>query len=381
MTGPLDGLKVIEFAGIGPAPYAAMLLADLGADILCVDRESGRDWPRLPIVSRGRAFLSADLKDPATVERCLEAIARADVLIEGFRPGVMERLGLGPNIAFERNPALIYGRVTGWGQSGPMAQVAGHDINYLALSGALAPLQTDSGRPVPPLNMLGDYAGGALFLVTGVLAALFERAKTGLGQVIDAAIVDGAASLLAPLLGMQRGGLLELDPARNMLGGRCAPFYRTYRCADGKYLAIGPLESRFRETLWAALNLSPGELGDPDDPSHWPEACRRLEALFLTRPRDEWAAEFASAEMCLTPVLSPEEAAGHPHLRSRGTYAITAEGPESAPAPRFSRHSPVTKATGPITESGEDRLRRWGVPLMRSVPDSQRGPPASGRSV
>jgi len=358
MSGPLSGLRVIEFAGIGPLPFAAMMLADLGADVLCIERKSGGDWPPLPIVSRGRPSLKLDLKDPEAIRTCREVIAVADVLIEGYRPGVMERLGLGPHEAMGLNPRLVYGRITGWGQTGPLAQVAGHDINYLALSGALAPLAAMDAAS-PPLNMLGDYAGGSLFLLVGILAALEDRRRSGIGQVIDAAIVDGAAILMGPLLGMAEAGLLSLDPQGNMLGGRYAPFYRTYRCADGKYVAVGALEPRFRDALFLAIGFDASEFGDLDDPGAWPKASLRLEEIFASKSRDEWAAAYQGEDMCLTPVLSPQEAASHPHLVARGSYRVSAGRIAPASAPRFSG---VEQSESSLKEeSAQDRLHRWGV--------------------
>jgi alpha-methylacyl-CoA racemase len=357
--GPLDGLRVLEFAGIGPGPFAAMLLADLGADVVRIDRAGGAEWPNFPIVSRGRASILLDLKSPAGVQTCLAAIEKADVLIEGFRPGVLERVGLGPDVALARNPKLIYGRITGWGQSGPLAKVAGHDINYIALAGALAPLGGGADAPLPPLNLLGDYAGGSLYLVMGILAALLERNRSQQGQVIDAAIVDGAASMLAPLLGMASAGAINLDRTSNILGGRVAPNYRTYVCADGRYVAVGPLEPRFYAQLCAQLGVEARPARTQADRD---EASAELARIFATRSRDEWAASLQHLDVCVTPVLTPQEAARHPHLSERGTY-VDADGYcQPAAAPRFSRTPCAAPSASPVDgEGGAERLAAWGV--------------------
>lgn len=358
MNGPLAGLRVIEFAGIGPVPFATMLLADMGAEVLRIDRVGGGEWPELPVISRGRASLALDLKAAADVETCLAAIERADVLIEGFRPGVMERLGLGPEVTQVRNPRLVYGRMTGWGQSGPLASTAGHDINYIAVAGALALLGGASSPPAPPLNLLGDYAGGSLYLVHGILAALLERHRSGLGQVVDAAIIDGVASLLAPIVAMEAAGIVDLDRRRNMLGGVAAPHYRCYDCADNKRVAIGPLEPRFRRLLSEGLGLEPDALDAADDPLHWERLTVVLTERLRTRTRDEWTAIFADGDACLSPVLEPEEAARHPQLADRGTIACHEGVLEPGVAPRLSRTPGGISASIP---SGTQRLANWGV--------------------
>jgi alpha-methylacyl-CoA racemase len=347
-AGPLDGVRILEFAGIGPGPFAAMLLADLGADVIRIDREGGGDWPNLPILSRGRSSIVLDLKTPAGIARCLSAIEKTDVLIEGFRPGVMERLGLGPDLALARNPRLVYGRMTGWGQTGPLAKVAGHDINYIALAGALALLGRAGDAPLPPLNLLGDYAGGSLYLVMGILAALYERNRSGLGQVIDAAIVDGAASLMAPLLAMSAGGVINLDREHNILGGSVAPNYRTYECADGRYLAVGPLEPRFYALLRKELDID----GASD--------AAALARLFASRPRDEWAERLGHLDVCVAAVLSPSEAAEHPHLSARDTYVMADGQWQPAAAPRFSRTPAGAPRASPVDgQGGTERLAAW----------------------
>jgi alpha-methylacyl-CoA racemase len=348
VSGPLSGLRIIEFAGIGPLPYAVMLLADMGAEVLRIER-AGAYWPDVPIVSRGRASITLDLKKPDDVATARDAIGRADVLAEGFRPGVMERLGLGAAAMTTANPRLIYARMTGWGQAGPRAQSAGHDINYIALSGLLGLLGGGGEVPRPPLNLLGDYAGGSLFLVIGVLAALVERGISGKGQVIDTAIVDGAASLLSPILGMAKAGLLGDDPADSMLSGR-APYYGVYRCSDGRDLSVGPLEAGFRQVLTERLGLAADALdGDPD------EGRRILAALLATRPRAEWEALFAGSDACVAPVLSPGEAMADPHLHARGTFGPCDGGMVPMPAPRFSR----TPGAIAVEEDGLALLAAW----------------------
>jgi alpha-methylacyl-CoA racemase len=362
-SGPLAGIRIVEFAGIGPAPFAAMLLADLGADMIRIERAGGGDWPDLPIVNRNRSSLTLDLKQADHVAYCLDMVGAADVLIEGFRPGVMEKLGLGPEAVRVRAPRLVYGRMTGWGQDGPLAQRAGHDINYVALSGALSVLPTSDGRPVPPLNLLGDYAGGGLYLALGILAALVERQNSRKGQIVDAAIVDGTASLLAPILGMLAGGLVSLDGDRNMLGGRTLPFYGTYPCADGKYLAVGPLEARFMARMCALLDIDPTTLGGLDDPSQWMAGQRQLAERFASQSRDYWVALFEGEDACVTPVLTPQEAAADPHLAARETYRRIDGALHPAPAPRFSRTPASIRWPGPdAAPPAAGRLAAWGLP-------------------
>ncbi|MDN3295385.1 CaiB/BaiF CoA-transferase family protein [Streptomyces ficellus] len=329
--GPLHGLRVVELAAIGPAPFACMMFADLGADVLRVDRaDGGRSfaaWHR--ILDRGRRSTALDLKDPAGVAELLRLAERADVLVEGFRPGVAERLGIGPEVCRERNPRLVYARMTGWGQEGPLATTPGHDINYLALTGALHAIGEAGGPPVPPLNLLGDFGGGAMFLVAGVLAALYERAASGRGQVVDAAIVDGTNALLGMVVAMAGAGTWRQERGVNLLDGG-APFYTCYTCADGGHVAVGALEDRFYAALLHGLGLAPAGLPDRDDPANWPALRRRFADRFLRHDRDTWARRFEDTEACVTPVLTVTEAAGHPHHRARG-------GGPAAPAPRFSR--------------------------------------------
>jgi alpha-methylacyl-CoA racemase len=338
--GPLAGTRIVEFAGIGPAPFAVMLLADMGASVVRIER-SGGDWPDVPIVSRGRASLTLDLRSEADLDTARAALGAADVLVEGYRPGVMERLGLGPAEVEAINPRLIYGRMTGWGQTGPRALAAGHDINYVGLTGMLAAI----GNRVP-LNLLGDYGGGGAYLALGILAALVERGQSGRGQVIDAAIVDGSASMMAPILGMMAAGVISADPSRSILSGD-APFYRTYRCADGGFLAVGPLEPRFRRMMTDGLGLPEGS-ADKDN---------SLDAIFASKSRAEWCAVFDGTDACVSPVLGLDEADSDPHLAARGTYTRGPDGLEPAPAPRFSR----TACALPSSEDGRERLRTWGA--------------------
>jgi alpha-methylacyl-CoA racemase len=335
--GPLDGLRIVELAAIGPVPFAGMMLADLGADVLRVDRvRSDRPMEPHRILDRGRRSVALDLKDPRAVEVALRMAEASDVLIEGFRPGVAERLGIGPGPCRERNPRLIYARMTGWGQDGPLAGAPGHDINYLALTGALDAIGPAGGAPVPPVNLLGDFAGGGLLMVAGILAALYERERSGVGQVVDAAIVDGVAGLMSMVLGMAATGQWRSERGTNVLDGG-APFYAVYACADGGYVAVGALEEPFYQALLHGLDLDPAGLPDRWDPAGWPELRRAFGDRFARRGRDEWLAVFAGTEACVTPVLTVAEAAGHPHQRARETY-LTDDGlVQPAPAPRFSR--------------------------------------------
>jgi alpha-methylacyl-CoA racemase len=345
--GPLDGLRIVEIAAIGPAPFAGMLLADLGAAVVRVERVRS-DRPAEPhrILDRGRRSVALDLKDPRAVEVVLRMVERSDVLIEGFRPGVAERLGIGPDDCRARNPRLIYGRMTGWGQEGPLAGAPGHDINYLALTGALDAIGPAGGAPVPPLNLLGDFGGGGTPLVVGILAALYERGRSGVGQVVDAAIVDGVAGLLSMLLGMTAAGQWRPERGANVLDGG-APFYGVYACADGGYVAVGAIEEPFYRALLDGLDLDPGAVPDRRDPSTWPGLRRAFAERFARRERDEWLAVFAGTDACVTPVLTVAEAAAHPHQQARGTYLVDDGLLQPAPAPRFSRTAARLPAPAP----------------------------------
>ncbi len=346
-SGPLAGIRLVEFEAIGPAPFAVMLLADMGAEVLRI-RRARSIWPDIPILCRGRHSIELDLKDPDQRQQAREAVAVADVLVEGFRPGVMERLGLGPEL-LQDNPRLVYARCTGWGQDGPLAPVAGHDINYIALSGLLAALVPGGDRPVPPLNLLGDYAGGSLYLALGVVLALFERERSGLGQVVDGAIIDGSLSMMAPLLGMRAAGLLPTDIGSGLLAGH-ASYYRTYECKDGRFMAVGSLEPQFRRELTHRLGLADGSLdGDQE------KASRLLAEIFASRPQSEWCEIFDETDACVAPVLDVDEFANHPHSKQRGSFVETGSFQVPAAAPRLSR------TPGDVSEggSGADLLARW----------------------
>jgi alpha-methylacyl-CoA racemase len=358
LAGPLVGVRIVEFSGIGPGPFAGMLLADMGADVVCIDRPGGAQPVR--VMSRGKASLALDLKSEAGLQAALNVIEAADVLIEGFRPGVMERLGLGPDAALARNPRLIYGRMTGWGQSGPAAHTAGHDVTYIALTGALAAMGPPDRPPPPPLNLVGDFGGGSLYLAMGICAALYERSVSGKGQVIDAAIVDGVASMIGPFFASGAPGP-NLARGRSLLGG-ANPSYRTVACSDGRYVAIGPLEPQFFAEFLRLLDIDPAEIGDRHDPDQWPRINALIDARFATRTRDEWAALFAPTDGCLSPVLGVEEAPSHPHLAARGTFIEHAGLTQPAPAPRFDRTPGAISAPAPaLGEGGVERLRAWGV--------------------
>ncbi|WPB59392.1 CaiB/BaiF CoA-transferase family protein [Xylophilus sp. GOD-11R] len=332
--GPLRGVRVVEFAGLGPAPFAAMLLSDMGADVVRIDRP-GAPVETRDCTLRGRHLAQLDLKSAAGQAAALALIEQADVLIEGFRPGVMERLGLGPDDCLARRPALVYGRMTGWGQSGPRMHAAGHDINYISLPGALEAIGTRES-PLPPLNLVGDYGGGALYLLTGVLAALLESRTSGQGQVVDAAMCDGVASLMAPIMGMGATGLWRGGRASNMLDGG-AHYYRTYACADGRHVAVGAIEPQFYALLRERAGLDDPAFDAQHDAARWPALSARLAEVMKQRTRDEWCALFAGTDACVTPVLSLEEAPADPHLAARGTFVQHQGRLQPAPAPRFSR--------------------------------------------
>lgn len=351
--GPLVGLRVVEFAGIGPGPHCAMMLADMGAEVLRIDREGGSGSPN-PVNDRGRASLTLDLRSPEGVARCLDILQEADVLIEGFRPGVMERLGLGPEVVCGRNSRLIYGRMTGWGQQGPLAGTAGHDINYIALAGALDMIGQPDELPTVPLNLIGDFGGGSMFLAFGILAALCEREKSGNGQVVDAAIVDGVGAQLSFFAGLRASGLLELGRDRNLLSG-AAPFYRCYACRDGLVVAVGAIEAPFFACLIDGLELP--EFADAQVPARWDALRAAMEARFAERDRADWLQIFDGTDACVSPVLSMDEAMAHPQLRARQGYVDVAGMKQAAPAPRFSRTP--GQARQDAGESGSAMAARW----------------------
>ena len=361
-SGPLTGIRVVELAGLGPSPYACLLLAELGADVLRVDRPGGGTQlvpPEQDALNRSRPSVAVDLKSPAGRDVVLRLAETADVLVEGLRPGVTERLGIGPDECLARNPRLVYARMTGWGQDGPLADRAGHDINYLGLTGALHAIGP-AEAPVPPLNAVADFGGGALFLVVGVLAALLERQTSGRGQVVDAAMVDGASSLVTMVYGLLGAGRWQDRRAANLLDGG-APFYGTYACADGRHVAVGSIEPQFHAQLLAGLGIDAGDHGTQLDVARWPEQRARIAAAFATRTRDEWADAFAGTDACVTPVLGLTEAPSHPHLAARGTFTDRGGHPEPAPAPRFSRTPGAVR--GEPRAPGQDTRRAlaaWG---------------------
>jgi alpha-methylacyl-CoA racemase len=360
--GPLAGVRVVELAGIGPGPFCAMLLADLGAEVLRVERPAAArtGWPT--VLARGRRSVAVDLKHPDGAGVVLDLVAAADALVEGFRPGVAERLGIGPDACLARNPRLVYGRVTGWGQEGPWRLAAGHDIDYIALAGALHPVGPAGGPPVPPLNLVGDFGGGGMLLALGVVAALLERGRSGAGQVVDAAMVDGAALLTTQFHELLAAGLWREQRGGNLLDGG-APFYAVYETADGRHLAVGALEPQFYAELLRRLGLDGGDLPDQLDRDGWPLLRERLAALFRTRTLEEWCDLLAGTDACVAPVLGLGEAPAHPHNRARGTFVDVGGVVQPAPAPRFSRTpcDPPTPAARP-GEHTDQALTDWGVP-------------------
>jgi alpha-methylacyl-CoA racemase len=362
--GPLSGVRVVELAAIGPGPFAAMLLADLGADVVRVDRPGGPGLaidPALDVTNRNKRSVIVDLKSPDGPARVLDLAERADVLIEGYRPGVAERLGIGPASCHARNPRLVYGRMTGWGQDGPLAQRAGHDVGYIALTGTLGMIGAPDGPPAVPANLLGDYAGGSLYLVVGILAALHHARATGAGQVVDAAIVDGAAHLSAMIHGMLAAGAWQDRRGSNLFDGG-APFYGTYETADGRYMAVGALEPQFYAEFLERLGI-PGEVPAREDTARWGELREAIAARFKARTRDEWTALFTESDACVAPVLSLREAPHHPHLAARGTFTDHAGVTQPAPAPRFSA-TPTAVRTGPARPGADAEAvaRDWDLP-------------------
>ena len=360
--GPLNGIKIVELAGIGPGPMCAMLLADLGATVLRIDRKEPVDLgtPRplkYNLLMRNRKSIALDLKQPAAVALVLDLVSGADALIEGFRPGVVERLGLGPDVCLARNPRLVYGRMTGWGQSGPLAPAAGHDLNYIALTGALDAIGRKGAPPTPPLNLLGDYAGGSLYLAMGMLAAIIEARQSGKGQVVDAAIVDGAASLMTSIFGLHAGGLVSLERGTNTLDSG-AYYYDVYECADGKWVSVAPIEGRFHAEFLRLVGVAPEEIGEQRDRKSWDRARAVLAKKFKARTRQEWCERLEGSDACFAPVLSIAEAPQHEHLRARETFIEIDGVVQPAPAPRFSRTVPG-KPTAPEAPDAERALADW----------------------
>ncbi|MFD8232286.1 CaiB/BaiF CoA transferase family protein [Streptomyces sp. NPDC059696] len=362
--GPLTGVRVVELAGIGPGPFAAMLLADLGADVVRVDRPGGPGLaidPAYDVTNRNKRSVVVDLKSADGPERVLGLAARADILLEGYRPGVAERLGVGPEPCHARNPRLVYGRMTGWGQDGPLARRAGHDIAYIAPTGTLGMIGRPDQAPPAPANLLGDYAGGSLYLVVGVLAALHHARTSGTGQVVDAAIVDGTAHLATMIHGMLAAGGWQDRRGANLLDGGC-PYYGTYETADGRYMAVGALEPQFYTEFLALLGA--GDRADArKDVTRWDELRDEIAVRFKTRTRDEWTAVFDGSDACVAPVLSLREAPHHPHLSARGTFTDHGGITQPAPAPRFSA-TPTSVRTGPARPGADtaEIAREWDVP-------------------
>lgn len=370
--GPLKGIKIIEFAGIGPCPMTAMLLADLGATVLRIDRPEppslGIERPlRFNLLLRNRKAIALDLKNAAARDLALRLVEGADALLEGFRPGVMERLGLGPDVCLTRNPRLVYGRMTGWGQTGPLAQVAGHDLNYIGLTGVLHAMGREGQPPTPPLNLVGDFGGGALYLALGVLAAIIEAARSGLGQVVDAAIVDGTASLATALFGLHAAGLWSDKRGHNMLDSG-AYFYDVYECADGKWVSVAPLERKFHDKLLELMGLDRESLGRQADRDGWPLARSILADAFRKKTQAQWCELLGTTDVCVAPVLSLDQAAGHPHMQERKVLIDVDGVMQPAPAPRFSRTAPA-KPTPPEAASAstmEAALAGWLSPAEQT---------------
>jgi len=364
--GPLDGFKIIEIAGIGPGQLAGMLLADMGASLIRIDRPFDAEVgftidPRFDILNRSRPIIGVDLKTKKGAALVLDLCEDADAIFEGFRPGVMERFGLGPEECMQRNPKLVYGRVTGWGQDGPLAKAAGHDPNYVALSGVFAAIGEKGGDPVYPLNLIADMGGGGAYLVMGMLAALLETGKSGKGQVIDAAMVDGAASLMTMIHGFLAAGAWKEERGSNILDGG-TPFARNYRTLDDKHIVIAPIENRFFKVLLNKLEMDDFDPADQYEESRWGELQSRFEKVFRTRTRDAWCEIFEGTDACFTPILGMSEAMEHPHLRARGTFVSVDGVKQAAPAPRFSRTcSEICRAAGPAETDIRSVLEKWGA--------------------
>lgn len=360
--GPLKGIRVLEIAGIGPGPFCAMMLADMGAEVLRVDRKNHPSLAgRYDVAGRGRRSVAVDLKKPEGVATVLRLVEQADALLEGYRPGVMERLGLGPEVCLQKNPRLVYGRMTGWGQHGPLAHAAGHDINYISLTGALHAIGRAGERPVPPLNLVGDYGGGSMMLAFGMVCGLLEAQRSGQGQVVDAAMTDGAALLMAMFYGMKAGGMWKDERGSNLLDG-AAHFYDTYECSDGKYVSIGSIEPKFYELLLEKTGLKEDtDFRQQMNQKKWPELKEKLAAVFRSKTREEWCAVMEGTDVCFAPVLSMSEAAEHPHNKARQTFINLNGVVQPAPAPRFSRTVPEVQGLPPTVGQDTDQaLADWG---------------------
>jgi alpha-methylacyl-CoA racemase len=357
--GPLTGLKVVEFAGIGPGPFCGMLLSDLGADVVRIDRRGGRGGAPSDITARGRRSVALDLKTPGAIETCLKLMESADAVFEGFRPGVMERLGLGPDVALKRNPKLVYGRMTGWGQTGPYANAAGHDMNYIAITGALHAIGT-AEKPIPPLNLVGDFGGGALYLAFGLMAGVIQARETGQGQVIDCAMSDGAASLMAMFYGFKASGAWKDERRQNLLDGG-AHFYDTYQCADGKWISIGSIEPQFYALLLEKTGITDPDFAGQMDRGAWPRLREKLAKAIAGKTQAEWCEIMDASDVCFAPVLDLDEAPRHPHNVARQTFVDVAGVIQPAPAPRFSA-TPGAIQGPPPAVGAHDRevLLDWG---------------------
>ena len=375
--GPLAGLRIVEFTGIGPGPMGAMLLADMGAEVLRIDRKEpsglGLDRPlRYDLLLRGRRAVALDLKSAQGRDLALRLVAEADALIEGFRPGVMERLGLGPEVCLKRNPRLVYGRVTGWGQQGPLSHAAGHDLNYIALTGALHAIGREGQKPTPPLNLVADFGGGALYLAFGIVCGLVEAKRSGQGQVVDAAMIDGVASLMTAFHGLAAAGLTSHERGANILDSG-AHFYEVYECADGRFVSVAPIEGKFYAELLRRLDLDPAGLPPQMERQGWPVAKEKLAALLKTRTQAQWCVLLEGTDACFAPVLTSEEAPSHPHHRARGTYVEIDGVMQAAPAPRFSRTVPqVPIPPQPADpETAAEALQGWldpaGIAALRAA--------------
>ena len=356
--GPLQGVRIVEFEGIGPGPFAAMLLADMGADVIRIDRKGGRTHGKYEVTYRGRRAVALDLKKPEAIEAALKLIEKADALIEGFRPGVMERLGLGPDVCLKRNPKLVFGRMTGWGQTGPLALAAGHDINYIALTGALHGMGHADRKPMPPLNLVGDFGGGALYLAFGVVCGILEARKSGKGQVVDAAMTDGAASLMSMFYGMAASGMWADQRGANLLDSG-AHFYDTYETKDGKFIALGSIEPQFYRELLQKAGITDPAFEAQMDRAAWPELKKKIEAVVKTKTRDEWDKIMLGSDVCYAPVLSLAEAPKHPHNQARKTFIEIDGVVQPAPAPRFSRTEPEVQTALGKADS-QSALNAWG---------------------
>jgi alpha-methylacyl-CoA racemase len=359
--GPLEGIRIVEMAGIGPGPFCAMMLSDMGAEVIRIDRLSHKGTGHAAnVLNRGRKSIALDLKNPAAVAATLRLIASADGLLEGFRPGVMERLGLGPDICLERNPGLVYGRMTGWGQTGPLAQTAGHDINYISIGGALGAMGYSDRPPAPPLNLVGDFGGGAMYLLTGMLAALIEKGKSGKGQVIDAAMTDGTASLLSPFYGLMAMNMWTTNRYSNKLDGG-AHYYGSYECSDNKYISIGSSEPQFYALLLQKCGITDEAFLAQQDQSQWPELRGKLTDLFKTKTQAAWCDLMEGTDVCFAPVLDLKEAPAHPHNKARDTFIDIDGVTQPAPAPRFSRTQGQVQSPAAIAgEHTESILQDWG---------------------